>query len=107
VTKALLLLLKVSVGALLLAIGMSTTFTAVAYLWRRPGLLLRSLLAMYLLVPFAAFLLVKAVPLSAGVKAALLVLAVSAGAPLLPRKLRRFGDDAYIFSLTLVSRAFL
>ena len=103
VTKALLLLLKVSVGALILAIGMSTTFTDVTYLWRRPGLLLRSLLAMYLLVPFAAFLLVKTVPLSAGVKAALLVLAVSAGAPLLPRKLRRFGDDAYIFSLVVLS----
>jgi bile acid:Na+ symporter, BASS family len=103
VTKGLLLLLKVSVGALILAVGMSTTFTAVAYLWRRPGLLLRSLLAMYLLVPFAAFLLVEAVPLSQGVKAALLVLAVSAGAPLLPRKLRRFGDDAYIFSLVVLS----
>ena len=35
--------------------------------------------------------------------AALLVLAVSAGAPLLPRKLSSFGDTAYVFSLTVTS----
>ena len=35
--------------------------------------------------------------------AALLVLAVSAGAPLLPRKLQRFGSSAYTFSLVVIS----
>jgi bile acid:Na+ symporter, BASS family len=70
-----------------------------AYLWRRPGLLLRSLLAMYVLVPLAALILVKALTLPPGVEIGLLVLAVSAGAPLLPRKLlpiresfRQYGD---------------
>ena len=38
-------------------------------------------------MPLAALLLVTAVPLSSAVTAALLVLAVSAGAPMLPRKL--------------------
>ena len=79
--EALLLLVKISVGALILAIGMGATLADLIYVWRRPGLLLRSLLAMYVLVPLAAFLLVKAWPLAPGVKAALLVLAVSAGAP--------------------------
>jgi BASS family bile acid:Na+ symporter len=102
-TEALLLLVKVSVGVLILAIGMGSTFADLTYLWRRPALLLRSLLAMYVLVPLAAFLLVKALPLAAGVEAALLVLAVSAGAPLLPRKLQRFGSDAYVFSLVVTS----
>ena len=102
-TQALLLLVKISVGALILAIGMGATLVDLTYVWRRPGLLLRSLLAMYVLVPLAAFLLVKIWPLAPGVKAALLVLAVSAGAPLLPRKLQRFGSDAYVFSLVVTS----
>jgi BASS family bile acid:Na+ symporter len=42
---------------------------------------------LYVGVPLAALLLVTAVPLSSAVTAALLVLAVSAGAPMLPRKL--------------------
>jgi predicted Na+-dependent transporter len=74
-----------------------------AYLWRRPGLLLRSLLAMYVLVPLAALILVKALTLPPGVEIGLLVLAVSAGAPLLPRKLLHIGDGAYIFSLVVTS----
>ena len=78
-TETLLTLLKLSVGALILAIGMGSTFSDLAFLWRRPGLLLRSLLAMYVLVPLAAFLLVTLLPIAPGVKAALLVLAVSAG----------------------------
>jgi Sodium Bile acid symporter family len=102
-TEVLLLLVKISVGALILAIGMGATVADLAYVWRRPGLLLRSLLAMYVLVPLAALFLVKTWPLAPGVKAALLVLAVSAGAPLLPRKLQRFGSDAYVFSLVVTS----
>ena len=62
-TEGLLLLLKVSVGLLILAIGMGSTFSDLAYLWRRPALLVRSLLAMYVLVPMAAFVLVSLLPL--------------------------------------------
>ena len=102
-TEGLLLLLKVSVGLLILAIGMGSTFSDLAYLWRRPGLLVRSLLAMYVLVPLAAFVLVSLLPLAPGIKAALLVLAVSAGAPLLPKKLGAFESDAYVFSLVVTS----
>jgi len=102
-TEGLLLLLKVSVGLLILAIGMGSTFSDLAYLWRRPALLVRSLLAMYVLVPLAAFVLVSLLPLAPGIKAALLVLAVSAGAPLLPKKLGAFEPDAYVFSLVVTS----
>ncbi len=102
-TELLLIALKVSVGVLILAIGLGSTFADLLYIWRRPALLLRSLLAMYVLVPLAAVLLVGLLPVSAAVKAALLVLAVSAGAPLLPRKLGAFGSDAYVFSLVVLS----
>jgi predicted Na+-dependent transporter len=59
VTEALLVLLKIAVGTLIFAIGMGSTLAYVTYLWRRPGLLLHSFLARYVLVPLAAFLLVK------------------------------------------------
>lgn len=99
----LLIALKVAVGVLILAIGLGSTFADLLYIWRRPALLLRSLLAMYVLVPLAAVLLVSLLPLGTAVKAALLVLAVSAGAPLLPRKLGALGSDAYVFSLVVLS----
>ena len=102
-TEALLLLVKISVGALILTTGMGARISDIAYLWCRPQLLLRSLLAMYVLVPLAALLIAKIVPLDSNIKAALLVLAVSSGAPLLPRKLQQFGSNAYTFSLLITS----
>jgi len=102
-TATLVTLLKVAVAGIILAIGMDSTLKDVTYLWRRPGLLLRSVLAMYVLVPLAAMALVEVLTLTPGVRIGLLVLAVSAGAPLLPRKLMKIGDGAYIFSLVLTS----
>lgn len=102
-TATLLLLLKAAVGVIIFAIGLDSTAKDATHLLHRPGLLLRSVLAMYVLVPLAAFALVKLLTLAPGVEIGLLVLAVSAGAPLLPRKLLRIGDGAYIFSLVLVS----
>jgi bile acid:Na+ symporter, BASS family len=97
------LLLKLIVIGLVFSIGASSSFSDLLYLWRRPGLLLRSLLGMYVLVPLVAVILVAVVPLGAIAKATLLVLAVSGGAPLLPRKLGRLGSDAYVFSLVVTS----
>jgi len=103
VTVALLVLLKVIVTVIIFGIGLDSTPRDAVRLFRHPALLLRSVLAMYVLVPLAALALVKLLPLSPGVEAGLLVLAVSAGAPLLPRKLLGIGDGAYIFSLVVVS----
>jgi predicted Na+-dependent transporter len=102
-TELLLTILKFSVAALIIGIGMSATFGDVGYLWRRPALFLRSLVAMYVLVPLAAFAIVKTFPITAPVKAVLLVFAASAGAPLLPRKLLNLGSGAYVFSLVVTS----
>lgn len=102
-TEWLLLLLKISIVAMILAIGMGSTFSDVTYLWKRPGLLLRSLLAMYIVVPLAALIIVRVFPIFPGIKAALLVLAVSAGAPLLPKKLKAVGNSQYIFSLVVIT----
>jgi BASS family bile acid:Na+ symporter len=102
-TEALLVALKLSVVALVLAIGLGATPSHLAYLWRRPALLARSLLAMYVVVPLAALAVVKTLPLPVGVKTAALVLAISAGAPLLPRKLMKLGREAYVFGLVVTS----
>ncbi len=100
---AVLIVLKVSVTLLIFGIGLESTPGDAARLFQQPRLMLRSLLAMYVLVPLAALVLVKTLPLGPGVEAGLLVLAVSAGAPLLPRKLLGIGDSAYVFSLVVIS----
>ena len=102
-TVALLVLLKITVTIIIFGIGLDSTLHDAVRLFRQPALLLRSLLAMYVLVPLAAVGLVILLPLPPGAEAGLLVLAVSSGAPLLPRKLLGIGDGAYTFSLVVVS----
>jgi bile acid:Na+ symporter, BASS family len=103
VTAVLILLLKLSVVVTIVAVGAGAAPSRVIWLWRRPRLLARSLAAMYLLVPLFAFVLVQLFPIGPGVKAALLVLAVSSGAPLLPKKLMALSGREYIFSLLVTS----
>jgi BASS family bile acid:Na+ symporter len=103
VAEILLVTLKLSIALLIFAIGLGSTFSDLTYLLRRPALALRSIFAMYVMVPVAALALVFALPLSTGARAALLVFAVSAGAPLLPRKLSPFGNSSYVFSLVTLS----
>lgn len=102
-TVMVLIGLKGSVVALILAIGLSATVEDLTHLWRRPGPLFRALLAMYVAVPAAGLLLLHLIELPRSVQVALLVLAVSAGAPLLPRKLTAVGGGAYMLSLVAVS----
>ena len=102
-TAAILLVLKLSIVALIFGIGLGSTPADFGYLWRRPALLFRSLLAMYVAVPLAALAAVKWLVLPIPVKTAILVLAISAGAPLLPQKLIRLGRESYVFSLVVTS----
>jgi BASS family bile acid:Na+ symporter len=102
-TELLLTGLKLAVGLMILGIGLSATIADLALVFRRPGLLVRSLLAIYVLVPLAAVVLVKLLPIAVTAKLALLVLAVSAGAPLLPRRLANFGSPGDVFGLVVVS----
>ena len=102
-TETLLLVLKLSVVALIFGIGLGSTPADLAYLWRRPRLLARSLVAMYVVVPLVILLLAKVLPMTTAVRTAVLVLAVSAGAPLLPKKLMKLGREGYVFSLVVTS----
>jgi predicted Na+-dependent transporter len=102
-TAALLVVLKTCVATLLCAIGLGSIPADLAYMLRRPALLSRFLLAMYVAVPLAALAIVRTIPLPVGIRMAVLVLAISAGAPLLPRKLMKLGREGYVFSLVVLS----
>ena len=100
----LVLALKVSVAVLLVATGMSVTVKEVAWLWRRPVLLAKSFLAMYVVAPVVAVLMARTLDLPRPTEVALVILAICAGAPLLPRKLIKLGGDApYVFSLVVTT----
>ena len=95
--------LKGSIAALVFAIGLQSTRGDLVYLWRRPRLLLRAVLAMYVLVPLVALALALLLPVPPGIQAAVVVVAISAGAPLVPRKLMPLHNDAYVLSLIATS----
>jgi len=101
--EILMLVIKLSVGALVFGIGLGSTAGDLTYLWRRPGQLVRALLAMYVVVPLAVSLLAKALHLPAPERTAIFALAIAAGAPLLPRKLVKLGREGYVFSLVVTS----
>ncbi len=96
------LVIKISILALVFATGLNADREDLFWIWRRPALLLRSFVAMYLMVPLAALALIQVLTLPAGSQLALLFLSISAGAPLLPKKLIKWGGDpAYAFSLVI------
>jgi BASS family bile acid:Na+ symporter len=79
----------------------------IVYLWRRPVLLVKSIIAMYVVMPAVAVLMSYVLDLPVRTELALVILAICAGAPLLPRKLIKFGGDpSYVFSL-IVSTSLL
>ena len=50
----LLLALKLSISTLILAVGMTASTGDILYLWWRPLLMLKSILAMYVVIPVVA-----------------------------------------------------
>ncbi len=88
-----------------LALGMSLDRTG--HLLRRPGMLVRSLVAMNVVMPLVAVALGVAFALHPAVKIALVALSVSPVPPLLPRKeLKAGGEASYVIGL-LVAAALL
>jgi BASS family bile acid:Na+ symporter len=95
-----LLAIVVSILCTVFGFGLKATWDDVLYLARRPGLLLRSLLAVNVLMPIAAVLLVRAFDVRREVEVALVALAISPLPPLLPNRLGKAGGlAAYGISL--------
>ena len=101
------LAITTSIVLVVLGLGLHASWRDTGYLLRHPGLLIRSLLSMNVVMPFVATGLVVAFALPTSVKIALLALAVSPVPPLLPNKeLKAGGHASYAIGL-LVSIALL
>jgi BASS family bile acid:Na+ symporter len=86
--------LQVSIIATVFGFGLKATTDDMLYLARRPGLLLRSLFAMLVLMPVMAILLVQAFEFPRVVEIALVALAISPVPPLLPNREGKAGGLA-------------
>ena len=105
-TAVLLLLLKLSIILSVFAIGLKATFGDATFLFRRPGQLIRALLAMNVLMPLTALAVAAPFDLHPAVKIALVVIAVSPTPPVLPRKaLKAGGTEAYTIGLLVAAAA--
>ena len=95
-----LLVLKASLFLLVFGIGLHATPGDGAYLLRRPGLLARSFLAMFVCMPLFAVWMTIAFALRPAVAMALVALALSPVPPVLPIKADRAdGSRSYIIGL--------
>jgi BASS family bile acid:Na+ symporter len=94
--KLILIVLQVSVFLTVFAIGLRARMREATYLFRRPGELVRAVLAMNVLMPLFALLVISIFDLNPAVKIALVALSVSPIPPVLPNKIvKKGGSDAY------------
>ena len=101
------LAVKGSIVLTVFALGLQSSLQEAAYLFRRPGQLVRSMLSMNVVMPICAVLLIFALPLHPAVEIALGALSVSPVPPILPRKeLKAGGKSSYAIGL-LVAAALL
>ncbi len=106
-TKLILLAIKLSIILSVFAIGLRVTWEHVTFLLKRPIMLLKSLLAMNLIMPIVAVVLASLFNLHPALKIALVLLSVSPVPPGLPKKqLKLGGHDHYVWGL-LVAAALL
>jgi BASS family bile acid:Na+ symporter len=107
-----LLGLKVSVMLLVFGIGLSASHQDVTFLFKRPGLLLRSFFSMNIVMPLLAVAIVLSFDLRPPVKIALVALAISPVPPLLPKRQAKAGArEGYaiglLFAMALLALVFM
>ena len=99
-----LLALKASILLSVFAIGLASRVEDTLFLLRRPGLLLRSVLAINVVMPIVAAAMAWTFDLPAAVEVALVALAVSPVPPLLPKKqMKAGGESSYAIGLLVVA----
>jgi BASS family bile acid:Na+ symporter len=89
-----MLALQASIFGTVLGFGLKATPDDLLYLVRRPGLLLRSLLAVFVIMPVVAVALVRIFDFRHAAEVALVALAISPAPPLLPGREGRAGGHA-------------
>lgn len=107
VVALLVVILKISVFLNVLALGMAARATDVMFVLRQPWLLLRSLLAMSVIMPLLAAALVEVFDLNPALKVALVAASLSPVPPLLPQREFKSGASAPYTIGLLVAAAIL
>ena len=103
VKNLILLAFQIAIIGTVFSFGLRATLDDVLYLFRRPWLLLRSLLAVLVIMPILAVVLVRTFDFPEGVEVVLLALSISPTPPLLPkREAKAGGRTAYSLGLMLV-----
>jgi BASS family bile acid:Na+ symporter len=104
VAQAILLALNLSMGIIVLSLGLHARLGDIAYLMRRPGLLVRSVVAMNVIMPLLAAAAVAALKLNPAIEIAIIALALSPVPPILPPKQTKAGGDAsYVIALLVAT----
>ncbi len=94
------LALQASIMLMVLGLGLTATWQEATYLFRKPGLLLRSILAMSVLMPVVAVAIVRTFGFPLEVEAALVALSIAPVPPLLHKKqLKSGGRREYVVGL--------
>ena len=103
-TQVLMLAISASMFLVVFKLGLDTTFAGVTYLFRRPTLLLRSILAMNVVMPVLAIGACLAFRPSQTIAVALIGLAISPVPPFLPnQQLGAGGPSRYVFGLLVAT----
>lgn len=98
------LALQASMALGVLWVGLNATPGDLAYLFRKPGLLARSLIAMNVVLPLFTIALAVLFQLHPGVEIALVVLSLSPVPPILPKKeMKAGGTGSYVVALLAVA----
>lgn len=100
VPHALMLIIQASIVALGLALGLDASVGDVLHLVTRPAKFARTFLALAVIVPAAAAILVRLPPLIGPVQAGILLMALAPVPPIVPpRSLRLGATRAYVYGL--------
>jgi bile acid:Na+ symporter, BASS family len=102
--QAIVLVLQASILMTVFGFGLRATLTDVSYIMRRPSLLGRSLVAMFVTMPIVAVALARVFALPPAVEIALVALSISPIPPLLPgREQQAGGHQSYALGLMVIT----
>jgi BASS family bile acid:Na+ symporter len=95
-----IVLIVLSVGSLVASVGMQSTLSELLCLFRQPVRLLKAVVAVNVVVPIAAAVMLALFPLTRDVRIGLMVMAVSPAPPLIARReLKAVADRDYALGL--------
>lgn len=104
VAQLILIALQSSIALIVFSIALNARFDDITFLLRKPGLLIRSLLAMHVIMPAFAVALALAFDLHPMVEVALVATALAPVPPILPNKqLKAGGEQSYVIGLLAIT----